>query len=190
MDEATEYKPISVSPPTAIKKDRTKLIIFLIIAIILVGGYFFFRKSGKEESATVEKVIIPTVKEKVTPTPEEETPTPEEETEEEKPTASPIPTSGKIESAKDLNIQILNGSGEVGVAGKIKTYLSDKGYKNLYTGNADNYDFENVTINIKDSRKTYTQTIKDDLSSDYTINDNTGVLSSSSEYDVQIIIGK
>jgi len=191
MDD-TEYRPISVQPPTAVKKDRTKLVIFLIIAILIVGGYFFFRGSNKQE-VKEEKIVIPTVKEKATPTPEEETTetiTPSEENEEETTTPSPIPTTGKIESAKDLNVQILNGSGEIGVAGKIQTYLSDKGYKNLFTGNADNFDYENVTINIKDSRKTYSDEIKDDLTSDYTVNDTIGTLASDDEYDVQIIIGK
>ena len=190
MDD-TEYRPISIQPPTAVKKDRTKLIIFLIIAILIVGGYFFFRNSTKEE-ATEETVITPTISEKPSPTPKEEveeSPTPEVN-EDETPTPSPIPTTGTVESSKDLNIQILNGSGEVGVAGNIKTYLADKGYKNLFTGNADNFNYENVTINIKSSRKTYSQSIQDDLSGDYTVNDTIGTLAADSEYDAQIIIGK
>ena len=71
MDD-TEYRPISVQHPITVKKDRTKLVIFLIVAIVLVGSYFFFKGQTQKKEVTKEKVVVPTIKEKPSPTPEEE----------------------------------------------------------------------------------------------------------------------
>ncbi|MEK7617234.1 MAG: LytR C-terminal domain-containing protein, partial [Patescibacteria group bacterium] len=187
----TEFRPISAQPPMPVKKDRTKLIILIIAILLVVGGFFLFNKSNstkEEESVVEEKVVVPT--KKVTPTPEEDiTPTEAVDEESSEPTPSPIPTTGAVKSAKELNIQVLNGSGTAGAAGEVEAFLKELGYEVVITGNADNFDYEGVTINIKSSRSSFLDDIKSDLSDKYTVNDETGNLSSSSEFDVTIIIG-
>lgn len=188
----SEFKPISVQSSTPIKKDKTKLVIVVIVVILLIGGFFLFQKANnndQESSVTEERVIIPT--DKLSPTLSEEdiTPTIEEEQVDETPTPSPLPTTGAITSRKSLNVQVLNGSGTIGVAGEAQTFLKDLGYTVVITGNADNYDYQGATINIKSSRSEYLDDIKSDLGDKYTINDETGTLESSSEFDVTVIIG-
>ena len=190
MDES-EFRPISMQSSAPVKKDRTKLIIVIIVVLLLIGGFFLFQRTNNnvEELVTEERVIIPT--EELSPTPDEEeiTPTVVEEETDETPTPSPIPTTGAVTSRKELNVQVLNGSGEAGVAGKAQSFLQDLGYDVVVTGNADNFDYQGVTINIKSSRSDYLDDIKSDLSDKYTVNDETGTLSSSSAFDVTIIIG-
>ena len=189
MDEP-EFRPISAQPYTPVKKDKTKLIIAIIVVLLIVGGFFLFNRtnnSQKDETVTEEKVVVPT--KKPSPTPEDEEISPTVAEEEEEPTPSPLPTTGAVSSAKKLNIQVLNGSGAPGIAAEAETFLKGLGYEVIVIGNADNNDYEGVTINIKSSRSSFLDDIKSDLSDKYTVNDETGNLSSSSEFDVTIIIG-
>jgi len=188
MDDS-EFRPISAQPSYPIKKDKTKLIIVIIVVLLIVGGFFLFNRSNNSQNDTVteEKVVIPT--KKPSPTPEEEEISPTVAEEEEEPTPSPLPTTGTVSSAKKLNIQVLNGSGTPGIAAEAETFLKGLGYEVIVIGNADNNDFEGVTINIKSSRSSFLDDIKSDLNDKYTVNDETGNLSSSSQFDVTIIIG-
>ncbi|MFH1826895.1 MAG: LytR C-terminal domain-containing protein [bacterium] len=191
MDDS-EFRPISVQSSTPIKKDKTKLIIAIIVVLLLIGGFFLFQKANsndQESSVTEERVIIPTEKPSPTLSEEDITPTVEEEQTDETPTPSPLPTTGVVSSRKALNVQVLNGSGTPGVAGEAQTFLKDLGYTVVITGNADNYDYQGATINIKSSRSDYLNDIKNDLGDKYTVNDETGTLESSSEFDVTVIIG-
>ncbi len=54
------------------------------------------------------------------------------------PIATPTPAVNK----KELEIEILNGSGVAGVASTLKTLLEGKGYTVAGTGNAKNYDYK------------------------------------------------
>lgn len=188
MDEP-EFRPISAQPYTPVKKDKTKLIIAIIVVLLIIGGFFLFNRSNnsQDETVTEEKVVIPT--KKPSPTPEDEEISPTVAEEEEEPTPSPLPTTGTVSSAKKLNIQVLNGSGVPGIAAEAETFLKGLGYEVIVIGNAENNDFKDVTINIKSSRSSFLDDIKSDLSGKYTVNDETGNLSSSSEFDVTIIIG-
>ncbi len=46
---------------------------------------------------------------------------------------------------KDVSIQVLNGSGESGVAGTVADILKTSGFKNIYTGNASDFN-HNITL--------------------------------------------
>ncbi|OGK31579.1 hypothetical protein A3F29_01340 [Candidatus Roizmanbacteria bacterium RIFCSPHIGHO2_12_FULL_33_9] len=188
MDEP-EFRPISAQPSAPVKKDRTKLIIIFIIILLLLGGFFLFQRANNapEEDVTEEQLVIST--EEPSPTPEEEEISPTVAADEEEETPTPIPTTGVVSSRKELNVQVLNGSGEAGVAGTGQSFLKDLGYKTVITGNADNFNYEGATVKIKSSRSSYLEDIVGDLDDKYTVNDETGTLGSSSEFDVQIIIG-
>ncbi|MEX1052617.1 MAG: LytR C-terminal domain-containing protein [Patescibacteria group bacterium] len=189
MDEP-EFRPISAQPSAPVKKNKTKLIIAIIIILFLLGGFFLFQRANNsaEEEVIEEQIIIPTEETSPTPDDEDVTPTIEEEEEEDE-TPTPIPTTGAVSSRFELNVQVLNGSGEGGVAGEAQTFLQDLGYETVVTGNGDNFNYEGVTVNIKSSRSKYLDDIVSDLEDKYTVNEETGTLGTSSGFDVTIIIG-
>jgi len=63
------------------------------------------------------------------------------------PTIAPTPTPSF--SKETIRVKILNGSGEVGVASTAKTLLSDGGFKEIVTANADNYEYATTVYQIK-----------------------------------------
>ncbi len=170
------------------KKNRTGLIITVIVVLLLaLGGYYFFKMQTKK--AQLKPTPTPTFTPTEAPT---ETPTSTPSgTLTPSATASPTirPTTGAVSKATELNVQILNGSGTVGAAGEVRDHLTSEGYKNIDTGNADNFDYTNITINIKESRKDFLTDIEDALKDKYTIG-STGTLSADSNYDVVITVGK
>lgn len=89
-----------------------------------------------------------------------------------------------------MNIQILNGSGEVGVAGLVRDHLKTKGYSYFETGNADNFDYQNVTVKVKSTLSTYTATLRRDLESKYTLASDSAALPADSVFDAVVIVGK
>lgn len=102
------------------------------------------------------------------------------------PEASPV---GELK--KDtLKIQILNGSGTSGAAGKAKTYLEGLGYSEVDTGNANSSDFSETEISIKDSSKDYLDMITSDLSKSYKVASDSTILVATSKYDVVITLGQ
>lgn len=102
------------------------------------------------------------------------------------PSASPSATIKRSE----IKVQVLNGSGTAGLAGKAKSYLENLGYKDVTVGNAGSSGFAETEIQIKDSTKVYLDTITTDLSKNYIVAKETKVLISSSKFDVVITLGK
>lgn len=75
------------------------------------------------------------------------------------PTPSPTPNFKK----EEVKIKILNGSGVKGKATEIKEILKNKGYTEIVTGNADNFDFKITEIQVKKDKKQLGDMIKNDL---------------------------
>jgi len=101
---------------------------------------------------------------------------------------SPVDESG-LDRSK-LSVSVQNGSGVEGVAGKAANILKEFGYNVVSTGNADNYNYQGITIKVKDSKKEFVDLLKKDLSKDYTISSASSDLQSTSTTDALIIIGK
>ena len=101
---------------------------------------------------------------------------------------SPVDKSG-LDRSK-LSISVENGSGVAGTAGKAAKVLQDLGYNVVSTGNADNFNYEGVTIQVKDPLSNFVNLLKKDLSGDYTITSGTSDLAPDSPTDCIIIIGK
>ena len=189
----------SAFPTPAITKSpkKSKRFLFLVVAIVIIIAVFFLGSNflgskNKKESS------------KITPTPTEfqiptDTPAPsstEEPTLTPKPTSSPTPktASNPIDKAtgldrSKLSIEVQNGSGEAGVAGKGAGILKDLGYLTS-TGNADNFNYSNVTIQVKSAKSDYLALLKKDLSTSYTIGSSSSDLSATSSADALVIIGK
>src|SRR3989344_3619400 len=73
--------------------------------------------------------------------------TEKEKEQEIEPTQAPTATPTPVEFDRaSLSVQVLNGSGVSGEAGRMETYLSDLGYENTEIGNADNSDYQDITI--------------------------------------------
>jgi outer membrane PBP1 activator LpoA protein len=101
---------------------------------------------------------------------------------------SPIDKSG-LDRSK-LSVAVENGSGAEGTAGKAAKILQDLGYNVVSTGNADNFNYEGVTIQVKDPQSNFVNLLKQDLGNDYTITSGTSDLAPDSPTDCLIIIGK
>lgn len=110
------------------------------------------------------------------------------------PTPSPIPTPVVTPTPavdkKELEIEILNGSGVAGVAGTLKTLLEEKGYTVAGTGNAKNYDYEKTEIQVTADKEAFLSVLQADLAGSYVIGTATADLKASLPYNAVIIIGK
>ena len=120
------------------------------------------------------------------PTEVEATPTPVATS---TPVSSPTPVTTDLKRS-DVKLQVLNGSGVSGLAGKVKTYLEGLGYKDVATGNADSSDYAQTELQVKDSKKSFSDLVSKDLSKDYTVSSSIKTLNSSNKYDIIITLGK
>lgn len=113
------------------------------------------------------------------------------------PTSSPVaeaeetsePETKEEFDRSEIKLQVLNGSGISGYAGKAKVYLESLGYKDVEVGNAQSSDFTQTEISLKAEFKDNLDSIIKDLSKDYDVSDTTKTLSTSSKYDFVITLG-
>ena len=152
------------------------LIILLLLSFfaILVGGFLYYQKNISKKDEDTDTKPTPTTEVKISPT------------------ETPATDSGNLSDVKlsDLNVQILNGSGIPGQAGDVKELISSLQFKKVDTGNADNYDYTDTELSLKDSvpGSVYDQ-IKTKLDDTYTVTKSGDAVSSTSNYDVIIIVG-
>lgn len=176
------------------QQKNPKRFIYLIIFLVILGAFFLIR--GLFFGSAEEKQVP-----EITPTPVEyqfptEAPTPIPTDAVEEPTASPTASAkDSVDSAtgldrSNLSVEIQNGSGEVGAAGEAADVLKDLGYEIASTGNADSYDYEDVTIMVKSTKANYLPLLKKDLGFSYTVGETSEDLDSSSDADALVIIGK
>ena len=103
--------------------------------------------------------------------------------------ATPIASPAGELKRDTLKIQVLNGSGVSGAAGKAQTYLEGLGYKDVVTGNAISSDFTETEISIKNASKEYLDLLTTDLSKNYKVATGTSTLATTSKYDVVVTFG-
>jgi len=160
------------SPPSAKKISQPfifKKEIF-IFAISFLASFIFFMVISNIDSFNTNKLLV---LKKVTPTPSPN------------PTFTPTPTPSF--SKKDLKIKVLNGSGIKGKAAEVKDILKEKGYGEIITDNADNFDYKKTEINAKKDKNQAALQLKDDLK-DYVSSVKIGELKESEIADLVIII--
>lgn len=104
-------------------------------------------------------------------------------------TSQPSPTINPLDDKSTIKIQILNGSGVEGQAGKLSDLLKEAGYDNITTGNTDNSEQRTTIIYNKllqkDMLTEITKAIKNDFP-DPTLQE----ASRSADYDVIITTGE
>ncbi len=149
------------------------LVVFAVLALI-GGGIFVYQKTLKSKG---EKSTAP----ELTVSLPESQPT-------EMAQVSPSPTP-KLNRA-DLKIKILNGTGVPGAASKAANFLEKLGWVGIKTGNADNFDYSQTVIKIKESKKDYFSLLTEDLSKNYSPAKEGETLSEEEKFDVIIILGK
>ena len=151
-------------------KLKTFLIIIGIAAVIgvITGGVFYYR-------------------EKVSEAPEEAVPTPTETP------ATSTPTPTETEEGLDFSeyaVSILNGSGIHGEDGAIVELLTDAGFAEFETGNADSYDYLKTEVSTKeDTPVAVYNKIEEALSNTYDVSKSESFLSEDSSFDVIVIVG-
>ena len=77
--------------------------------------------------------------------------------------APPTPTPTPNFKKDEVKIKILNGSGVKGKATEIKEILKNKGYVEIVTGNADNFDYKITEIQVKKDKSQLGDIVKNDL---------------------------
>lgn len=172
-----------------------KRVLYIFLVLLLAGALAFgaIQFLGNRETKK-EAAPTPTPTETVFPT---ETPTPTASVTSAptgSSTPSPKPTTAAIDKTTGLDrslvrVEVQNGSGAVGAASKGADTLKSLGYKVVTTGNADNFNYENVTIVVTPSFAKYLPLLKTDLGKQYTIGSTSATLSSST-VDARVIIGK
>jgi hypothetical protein len=182
---ATAFSPA----PRKRNQKRFALLVVVILIIIIFSVFITIANTHKSKpqttttTSTTEEIETPAPTEEVTPNPEEtSTPTP-------KPTVNPVDKKTGLNRSK-LTVAVENGSGEAGVAGKAADILKSLGYNVVSTGNADNFDYANVTIKVNKDSSDYLPLLKTDLGTDYTIGDASSDLSASISADALVIVGK
>lgn len=106
------------------------------------------------------------------------------------PTPTLTPTPVVTLNREDLKVEVLNGGGTPGAAGKMKTLLEEKGYVVTSIGNTDEYTYEQTQILVKADKEAYINLITKDLESDYTIGSSAATLGDDESADAQVIVGK
>lgn len=179
--------------PSRIRRKLSKrIILFGVFAfsavLLLVGLIFFITKDNSSETGDATKSIElpnnpePEATEIPTPTPEE-TPIPI-------PTKTPTKAKEKVSNEEGIKISVQNGSGESGAAASAAAILKQAGYNIISTGNADNFEYTNITIKIKSSQKSFLSSIQKALESSYTVAETSSDLSEGQDYDALVIVGK
>ncbi|MEK7160359.1 MAG: LytR C-terminal domain-containing protein [Patescibacteria group bacterium] len=195
MEETPLEASSSFAAPA--KKKINKRFVYLIAAFVIIILVFFGSKllgqSSKQDINDVPAITTPTEIPTLTP---ESSPTPASNAADASPTSTPTPkpTVNPVDKSTGLNrsklsVTVQNGSGQAGVAGKAADILKALGYNVSSTGNADNYDFVNVSIQVKAAESEFLALLKKDLAS-YTIGSNSADLSTSFSSDALVIIGK
>ena len=188
--------PQAFIPGRAKKPLPKKTVILIAFMVLVIVSVLFVKLSAKstEQSVPIASVMPSDTE---TPIPTEPSSPPSLETSTPVPTSTPMPTpsANPIDKAtgidrSKLNILIQNGSGEAGIATKVSDYLKGLGYNVSSTGNADNYDYIDTTIQVKKDKSNYLALLKKDLGLNYTIGTTSSDLIDSSTEDALVIIGK
>jgi hypothetical protein len=197
MEDSSFQSPINQFNYSAseMPKKPKKFVYVVILLVILVGFFLtrnlFFKSAKQTEQPTITPA--PTEFQFPTDTPAPSV-SPSEETDESDvtPTAkavNPVDALTKLDRST-LSVEVQNGSGVTGAAAKGSNVLKSFGYKVSSVGNADNDNFENVTIQVKSTKANFLALLKKDLGFSYTVGSTSADLDSSSTADALVIIGK
>jgi hypothetical protein len=110
-------------------------------------------------------------------------------------TASPTNGLSTYDRATNLDrsklvIAVLNGSGELGAAKQVSSYLESLGYGIAKVGNADVFTYRNLTIQVKKSKSSYASLLKKDLQANPALASVSASISDDISSDAEVIVGR
>ena len=105
--------------------------------------------------------------------------------------ASPTPeaTTGANVDKSQIKVRILNGNGTAGVASSAKAFIEGKGYTVSNLGNADNFDFSQTVVKLKNSIMNIKSVLVADLSDKYSVTVSSDSLEATDSADVEVTVG-
>lgn len=159
------FGPQPVDPPKSNKKTFWVIIILFAVLGAAAGGIGIYLQNNGSIGGFMARP---------TPTPE---------------VTEPTPTPAAELDRSELSIQVLNGSGVTGAAKTAQEYLEGLGYSVDAVGNADESDLETTQVAIKSEKEEFSDLVKEDLSEQYTVDEEVGELDEDSTYDVVITLG-
>ena len=164
-------EPVNDEPKSDIKLFVFVAVITAVVVAALAGGIYVYMTGTNN----LENSPAPTPESTVAP--------------EGSPVSSPESSPSAELELSEFKVQILNGSGKIGEAGKAKTLLEKAGFKVGNTGNAAAFDFTDSVIQIKNSvSEDVLDKVKSSLSSVYSVKIG-DILDSDSDYDIVITVG-
>lgn len=174
ISEVNSSEPNVDMPPIPQKSKKDTIIIVILITILIVSILFFTGIFIYSSGAS--KNFLKFIPSSSTPTVTQ------------KPIPSVTPTPKKVDTSL-YKIKVLNGSGIIGEAGRIKGLLEKEKFTVSDVGNAQGYDYEDTIIQVKkDIDKEYLGKLKLALSKTKQLGDSE-VLSSGVVEDVVVIVG-
>lgn len=197
MDDSQLFPDTSSYYKKSAKRPKGIIVVVFLLLLFITGIFLGIRYFGGEQRPQIQGLLPTTPTPTLIPSPTTE-PTAAEEKDDPTPTASKTtgtitpsisPTGTTASGRKALSVAVENGSGVSGAAAGIARDLRTLGYNVVSTGNADAFDYEDVTIQVKATKKGMLETLKKDLSEDYTITEATADLTGSTA-DALVIIGK
>lgn len=170
----------SINPPQSSNRKLylMALIVGIVIVMLLVGGLLVSQRAqGDRDSGEILTGDQPIA----TPSVVVASPSPES-------TQSAEPNPAEIDLTT-ISVQVLNGSGVPGLAGKVADVLTEAGIEDVETGNAANYNFETTVIQVKSDQAGLYSRLEALLRDTYQVEAGDAV-SERSEFDAIITVGK
>ena len=174
VENTTPVTPIPVEVvPESYEENKSSYLWIIIPVALLVGAFVgglitYFSGISKLNEPEVIPSPLPSVESVASPSP------------------SPVASTVKRE---DFKLQVLNGSGVSGLAGKAKMYLEGLGYKSVAVGNANVSNLTETKIAVKGKNDEALALLKADLAKNYTVAAEIDTLPASSPYDFVITLG-
>lgn len=160
-DRAKELLAEITTGHTEVSQDKMNMKLLFVITIItalvvgfISGGVYVYVTGVKQETPT--QTATPTSTPTVSATPIV--------------SATPTPVAVNADVLAALKVSVLNGSGQIGGAGKIKALLENAGFKVGTTGNASSFNYTDTIIQTTDKVSADVVAIlKKSLSRDYSV---------------------
>jgi len=164
----SRFSAPSFSLPSLNMKGSMKSVLFAIGAFLVTFGVLY----GTSKFDRKILILSPTPTTAPSPTPQPPTPT---------------PTPEVIRA--NFRVSVLNGSGIVGKASKVKDFLRTKEYEEVLTGNAQAFDYETTVIQTKEGDERLRDTVAQDIASEITGKPEFETLDADDAADIVIIVG-